>query len=86
MKDPADSTAAISTASAKAKLVPTSRPSRTSPATWIGSLGMCWPCIAIGVSPTEIPTAITPLTTGGITDEEKIGASRNSGVHARARG
>ena len=41
---------------------------------------MCWPCIAIGVSPIEMPTAIMPFTAGGIIREEKIGASRNSGV------
>ena len=66
MTEPADSTAAISTASVNAKPSPTSRPSMTSPASASGSVGMCWPCSAIGARPIEMPTAMIPRTCGGI--------------------
>ena len=60
--------------------MPTRRPAITSPASASASPGTCWPCIAIGVRPIAIPTAITPRTRGGIIVEENGGASRKSGV------
>ena len=44
---------------------------------------MCWPCIAIGVSPTEIPTAIRPLTTGGISRRGEDRRKQEQRRHAR---
>src|SRR5271154_2826474 len=80
MTEPADSTAASSTASVKAKPSPTSPPSITSPASVSASVGICWPCSAIGARPTEIPTAMMPRTCGGMICEENSGAMKNSGV------
>src|SRR5579875_54792 len=77
---PADSTAAISTASVNEKASPTSRPATTRPASVRGSPGMCWPCSAIGVRPMEMPTATIPRTCAGMIAEENSGASTNSGV------
>src|SRR5579871_4418225 len=80
MRWPAASTAANTTPTENAKASPTSSPSIIRPATGNGPVGMCSPCMAIGVRPIDSATARMPRTFTASILEEKSGARMNRGV------